>query len=139
MRRVHIYYIIFLINVMNLFFRLYYKKFLQITTFYKIENIDKINSMVNKLLNLKEDMILDTGNFNIVLVVYCILSLIIGWKYSYLKFFLFFTLFLFEGINFYYMDNIRTLIILGSIIFYILGTFFQKKKKSNIPEHVIYK
>tara|TARA_B100000886_G_scaffold322471_1_gene265509 strand:+ start:891 stop:1307 length:417 start_codon:yes stop_codon:yes gene_type:complete len=138
MRKIHIYYIIFLINVINLFFRLYYKKFLQITTFYKIENMDQLNSMANKLLNLKEDTILDTGNLNFMLLIYCILSFLIGWKYSKLKYFLFLILFLFEGLNFYYMDNIRTLIILGSIIFYVIGSFF-KKKKSNIQEHVIYK
>ena len=138
MRKIHIYYIIFLINVINLFFRLYYKKFLQITTFYKIENMDQLNSMANKLLNLKEDTILDTGNLNLMLLIYCILSFLIGWKYSKLKYFLFLILFLFEGLNFYYMDNIRTLIILGSIIFYVIGSFF-KKKKSNIQEHVIYK
>ncbi len=138
MRKIHIYYIIFLINVINLFFRLYYKKFLQITTFYKIENMDKLNSMTNKLLNLKENTILDTGNLNLMLLIYCILSFLIGWKYSKLKYFLFFILFLFEGLNFYYMDNVRTLIILGSIIFYVIGSFF-KKKKSNIQEHVIYK
>ena len=113
MRKIHIYYIIFLINVINLFFRLYYKKFLQITTFYKIENMDKLNSMTNKLLNLKENTILDTGNLNLMLLIYCILSFLIGWKYSKLKYFLFFILFLFEGLNFYYMDNVRTLIILG--------------------------
>ncbi len=138
MRKIHIYYIIFLINVINLFFRLYYKKFLQITTFYKIENMDQLNSMANKLLNLKEDTILDTGNLNFMLLIYCILSFLIGWKYSKLKYFLFLILFLFEGLNFYYMDNVRTLIILGSIIFYVIGSFF-KKKKSNIQEHVIYK
>ena len=101
--------------------------------------MDKLNSMANKLLNLKEDTILDTGNLNLMLLIYCILSFIIGWKFSKLKYFLFFILFLFEGLNFYYLDNIRTLIILGSIIFYVIGSFFHKKKKSNIPEHVIYK
>ena len=53
MRKIHIYYIIFLINVINLFFRLYYKKFLQITTFYKIENMDQLNSMTKRPIMVK--------------------------------------------------------------------------------------
>ena len=52
----------------------------------KIVDIGKIS---------KEDTILDTGNLNFMLLIYCILSFLIGWKYSKLKYFLFLILFLF--------------------------------------------
>ena len=136
MRRIHVYYIIFFINVMNLFFNLYYKKFLEITTIYKIKNIDEINLFINKALKNK-NIKLDTGNINFILIVYCLMSFFIGWKYNRLKYFLFIILFIFEGLKFYYLDNLRVMVILGSIIFYILGSML--KKKTNTPEHEIYK
>ena len=138
MRKIHIYYLIFIINVINLYFKLYYEKIYQVTKFYAI-NLRKYNDYANKIFKF-ENKVFDDGQINIIMIIQFLLSFIVGCSYPKHKYFLFFIVIFIETLNFYYLNEMKILIIFGSIIFYLFGSLFKKKNKIlNIQEHEIYK
>ena len=73
MRRIHVYYMIFLINVINLFTKMYYTEILEKTTFYKID-MNSFNLNLNNIINTKNYYIFDRGSYDFITIIYCLLS-----------------------------------------------------------------
>lgn len=130
MRRIHVYYIIFLINVINLFAKMYCTELLEKTIFYKID-MSSFNSNLNNIINTDNNYIYDKGSYDLITIIYCLLSFFMGVYYSNHSMFLYFIYIIFESLSIIYLDNSKMIAILISLLFFIFGRMFRKKKKIN--------
>jgi hypothetical protein len=122
-------YFILLIHIITLTFRIYLKHIVDNTPDYIIP-IDNINIWLNNLL--KTDKIFDNGKIDMITLTNLIFFSILGYNFTGNIIITILSTTIIEGCIIYYNDNGQLILnIIASIIGYLIGLFFNNRKKYN--------